>query len=145
MALPTTGSGRHLLVELETEVAGTYAAICGFKDRSLKATRSAADVSVQDCDDPDIVVVERDVGPMSWEISGSGVATKEGVPTLLSWWESGSAQNVRVKLSTATGWVQYTGAALLTDVEFGGNIDGDKVSLSATIVSTGLWTRGVVA
>ncbi len=141
MTLPATSSGRYVLVKVETATPGTYATICGFKDRSLKASRSSVDTSVQDCDDSDIVVVDRDVGPISYEISGSGVATAAGLTLLATWFESGAPKSVKVESNSGTGWTTWTGDALLTSYEFGGQIEGEKATISATIVSTGAWTR----
>lgn len=141
MALPETTAGRYVLVKVETATPGTYATICGFKDRSLKASRPSVDTSVQNCDDPDEIVVDRDVGPISYEISGSGVASKAGLVTLATWFESGEAKSVKVESNSGAGWTTWTGDALLTNYELGGQIEGEKASITATIVSTGAWAR----
>lgn len=136
----TTLSGKRLLLELETTTPGTYAVICGIKAKTFKASRPKVDTTVQACDDPDDTYVESDVGPLAIEISGSGVAAKEAVPTLWDWLTGGTSKNVQVR-QVGVGFSTWSGAAILSDFEVTGDIEGGKVEISLSISGTGAWDR----
>ncbi len=140
MAAPTSLSGKSLLVKIETSTPGTYATVCGLKARSHKMSRPKVDTSVQDCDDSSLTYTQSDVGPLSHEVTGSGVAAKTALPTFYAWMEDGLPKNIQI-VEEGTGWSTYTGAAYLTDFEKTGDIEGGKVEVSFTLSSSGLWTR----
>lgn len=136
----TTLSGKKLLIKLETATPGTYAVICGIKAKTFKVSRSTVDTTVQACDDPDDVYTETDVGPMSNEVTGSGVAAKENVGTLYDWLKDGTAKNIQV-VAEGVGWSTWAGAAVLSDFEVTGDVEGGKVEISISLKGSGAWTR----
>jgi hypothetical protein len=137
MAQASTLKFGQFLVELETAVAGTYAAPCGLNSRSFKRTAATNETNVPDCDDPDAPSwLERDVVSLSSSITGAGVVADEDFDTWDSWATDGSTKNVRIRLGTRI-WI---GPYKCTNLDITGD-RGSRVTFEVTMDSDGETAR----
>lgn len=147
MALPTTLSFGKMIVLLEDlTTPGTYAAPCGFTDKSLEFAKELADVVIPDCDDPDAAAwVGREVRSLSYSISGEGVLALEAIPTWQELKDRQTSRNVRVIVSgDTTGGTPgnggfYQGRAHLESFSQTGTL-GEKLRFNISMQSDGAWT-----
>lgn len=139
MAQPSTLVGRHLILEWETS-PGTYAAICGIKAKSFDMTRATVDVTTQDCEDPDILYTETDVGAAKYQVTGSGVVAKQSWSALHAWFKSGAPKNIRLVMD-GTGWMTFSGSALLVSLKASGDIEGGFAQFDFDMPMTGAITE----
>jgi len=140
MARPTTYSAKLLLIQLGN--GGTpevFAAPCGLTTRGIQMTKETNDVTVPDCDDPDLPAwTERDVLSLSGEISGSGILAAEAFATWRAAFLSTNAVNCRIRINEtgANGGGYFYGAFHLTALNITGEI-GNKVQVEITLISDG--------
>lgn len=139
MADPVTLSGKKLVIKVETATPGTYAVWCGAKGKSHKMSRPKVDTSVQDCETLE-TSTQSDVGALSRDVSVDGVCDKTALPMCYAWMESGATKNIQI-VETGVGWSTFEGAAVLTDFEVKGDIDGGKVEFSASLSNADAWVR----
>ena len=138
MAQPSTLAGRLFILEWETS-PGTYAPICGVKTKSFDMTRSTVDTTTQDCEDPDLLYTETDVGAAKYQVTGSGVVAKQSWSSLYAWFKSGDTKTIRL-VQEGTGWMTFSGAALLASLKLGGEIEGGKMTFDFDMPMTGAVT-----
>lgn len=113
-----------------------------FTDKSFKRKAATGSTDVPDVDNPDAPMWEEvEVKTLSFEFSGSGVLNKSDMPMWDAWYLGGMPKNVRVMrdYAGADGGGYFQGQALLTDFTETGK-KGEKVSVSATISSTGAFS-----
>ncbi|GJD58147.1 phage tail tube protein [Methylobacterium dankookense] len=134
MAKPVTASASKLLVLLEsTTTAGTFAAPCGLTTKGINFAAESNDVTVPDCDDPDLPAwTERVIRALSSTINGSGVLALESLDDWQGYFFSGLARNCRVKLDVpaANNGGYFQGRFILTRFGIVGEI-GNKIRLDA--------------
>lgn len=146
MAKPTTlAFGSFKVFVGDGASPETFAAPCGFTQKSLNLTQATTSTLIPDCDDPTAPAwTEEGVTSLSAEITGSGILALESLDTWREWWESAADNNIRVQLDTtlANNGGYYQGPALLTSLSFSTalNADGNKVQIQVSIKNASEWT-----
>lgn len=145
MARPTTYSSKKLLIQLgDGGTPETFGAPCGLTTRGIQLSKETNDVTVPDCDDPDLPSwTERDVVSLSGEVSGSGILAAEAFETWRDAFLSTDPVNCRIKIDEtgANGGGYFYGAFHLTALNVTGEI-GNKIQVEVTFSSDGeiAWT-----
>ncbi|MFD1199581.1 phage tail tube protein [Brucella gallinifaecis] len=141
---PITAEFQHLVVEIETDVEGTFSKICGITQRGINRQHNMQTTEVPaDCEDESLpAVVERAVQSSEVTISGTGVWASQSHQMMLDWWYSGGKKTIRVEhVNSAVGDTQYeTGSAILVNLNNAVE-KGQKVSAEIEIQFDGLPTR----
>jgi hypothetical protein len=144
MAKPTTASWSKLLIMLGDGATPTetFAAPCALTTKGISFTADTSDSNVPDCDDPDLPSwVERVPRGFSAEISGGGrlALGADNLGKWVTWWESGAAKNIRVKLDVplADNGGHWAGRFVLTAFGISGNEDDGKIGIEVTMQSDG--------
>jgi hypothetical protein len=120
-----------------------FTPFCGLTARNFTQQGNTNDVFVPDCADPEDVPIRRLVPTgKQWDLSGDGLlnlAQREAVDEL--WMVT---QNYRFRIRrpagsiVGAGW--YEGPAMLTQIQWGGNVGGGEfASGSVAIASDGEW------
>lgn len=134
MAKPVTASAAKLLILLEsTTTPGTFAAPCGLTTKGISFAAESNDVTVPDCDDPDLPAwTERMIRALSATISGSGVLALEAFDDWQAYLFGGVARNCRVKIDVpaANNGGYFQGRFILTRFGLTGEI-GNKIRVDA--------------
>lgn len=111
MAQPTRIKGGKVRVLLDLAGTGVYSAPCGFSSRSITFTKALEEVSLGDCDDPDLVNwLGRDATSLSMAVSGEGVLAVESIANWLDAWESVESVPAKVEIELPASTITYTGA-----------------------------------
>ena len=140
----TTEKFSELVLELETAPgSGTFARICGLIDAEVSRSANVDEAEVPDCDDENLPLeIEKEVRSVDVSVSGTGVWAQESHESLLDWFYSSGAINIRIgNLNAAVGDTEYeTGPALLTSLGQS-RTKGQKVAASIEISFDGTPTR----
>lgn len=149
MAAPTTAPFEALVLEVETDTPGTYAKICGMKDFSVGRSAEVDRVETPaDCTDESLPYqIEKDVKSLDFSVSAEAVWSAESHGTLMDWFYSSAAKNVRVQhVNAASGETEFeTGPAYLTQLDTN-RTKGQKVNFGTiTIEFDGTPTRTAAA
>lgn len=141
---PISAEFQHLVVEVETDVEGTFSKVCGITSRGINRQHNMQTAEVpQDCEDESLPsAVERAVQSSEVTISGSGVWASQSHEMMLDWWYSGAKKNIRVQhVNAAIGDTEYeTGLAYL--VSLNNTVEkGQKVTAELEIQFDGVPTR----
>lgn len=148
MARPTTLSSAKLLILIgdgaEPEV---FAAPCGLTSRGINFSKETNDVTVPDCDDPDLPAwTERVVSALSGTVSGSGVLAMEALETWREFFFSTEARNCRIRLDTtlANNGGHFEGRFHCTSFNVTGDI-GEKIQVEIELQNDGeiVWVDAV--
>lgn len=148
MAKPTTYVGSAVAIFLEDASApGTFLRPCGFNNHSFSFSKNTQDVTVPDCDDPELPAwVSRGVESLDFSGNGSGILAAEAVDT---WWEAFNTTesiNARIyigKASDVSNGRFWEGLVHITGFEVSGE-RGNKAQASVSIVSDGELTFNTV-
>lgn len=141
---PISAEFQHLVVEVETDVEGTFSKVCGITSRGINRQHNMQTTEVpQDCEDESLPsAIERAVQSSEVTISGSGVWASQSHEMMLDWWYSGAKKNIRVQhVNAAIGDTEYeTGLAYL--VSLNNTVEkGQKVTAELEIQFDGVPTR----
>lgn len=110
----------------------TFTPICGLTSKGINYETDTTTVEVPDCTDEDLPAYKEE-GPKSYSVAieGSGMWAKQSHGTLLNWWKSGAAKNMKVQyVEAAPGEPEFIeGPAIITKignaVEKGGRLSAD--------------------
>lgn len=147
MAEPTTIKGGKIRVLLGSRANPgdpiTYAAPCGFNQRSITFGKGLEETNLPDCDDPDAVNwIGRDAVSLSMGVNGEGVLAEESVETWLDAWEDVDSVPIKVEAEFPTKTIAWTGSAHVENFEIGAQ-DGRRVTGNVSLQSDGKMTRVV--
>lgn len=121
----------------------TYAAPCGFTQRSMTLTKNLEEVNIPDCDDPDkIDWIGRDATSLSMSISGEGVLAEESVEEWTDAFESVESVPVKIELEFPTKTLTWTGYMHIESMEMGA-ANGGRATNNVSMQSDGEMTRVV--
>lgn len=121
----------------------TYAAPCGFTQRSMTLTKNLEEVDIPDCDDPDkIDWIGRDATSLSMSISGEGVLAEEFVEEWTDAFESVESVPVKIELEFPTKTLTWTGYMHIESMEMGA-ANGGRATNNVSMQSDGEMTRVV--
>jgi hypothetical protein len=121
----------------------TYAAPCGFTQRSMTLTKNLEEVNIPDCDDPDKVDwIGRDATSLSMAISGEGVLAEESVEEWTDAFESVDSVPVKVEMEFPTKTLTWTGFMHIESMEMGA-ANGGRATNNVSLQSDGEMTRVV--
>lgn len=137
MAQPTTASASKLSIWIGNSASpGIYVAPCGLNTRGINFSATVNDVTVPDCDDPDLPAwTQRTVQALSAGINGSGVLALESLPTWQSFYFGAVSLMCRVLIDHADGY-RFDGLFLLTTFNITGQI-GNKIQVEVGMQSDG--------
>lgn len=145
MAEPELKRGQELLLYRETDTPGTYAWVCGIKNKSIPFTKNLAETTVPDCDDPaGTPWVRRTALSRTSQFTGDGVMAMEYRAALWADFESDDPRNWRAVIKGLGYWQGPYHLATYTP----GAGDSDPfVTLSIDLQSDGrpVWTDDLTA
>lgn len=141
MAKPRTYAGSTVAIFLEdADAPGTFIRPCGLNSHTVTFTKNTQDVTVPDCDDPELPAwIERGVESLDMSASGSGILAAEAVD---NWWlaynttESIIARIYIGKPDNVENGRYWEGRVHVTNFETTGE-RGNKAQASVSLVSDG--------
>ncbi len=140
MAKPTTVKFSEFLVLVgDGGSPETFSKPCGLTSRGINFQAATQTTSVPDCDNEDETSWDEvDVTSRKADMSGAGILALEYLDSWWSWFKTGQARNVQVRVGIKGHW---QGPALLTSFNVSAQ-QGDKVSVDVTIEFDGevTWT-----
>lgn len=144
MAQATTSTFGQFKLFLGDGVTPTegFTPICGLTSKGINYETETNTVEVPDCSDEDLPAYKEE-GAKSYAVTltGSGMWAAQSHGTLIEWWKSGAAKNIKVQYVQAnTGDVEFVnGPAILkslgSTVEKGGRLTAE-ISLAFTQMPT---------
>lgn len=148
MTQPTTYRGAHVGIFLEdTANPGTFLKPCGLSTNSISFSKNLNEVTVPDCDDPDLPAwIERETASLTMSASGSGILAAEAVDTWDAAWRDTDSINARIYVGKADNTVNgkyWAGRIHLESFEVSGNT-GEKAQVTVSLVSDGEITYNAV-
>src|SRR5690606_3015817 len=146
-----TATFEEMVLEVETTAgSGTYSALWGLTDVTINRTSNIDTSEVPDCDDESVpLALVRQVHSQVATVSAAGVWALQSGETMLDWWYSGEARNVRVRNikaendGTAGDTYAEAGPAILASIN-NSRTKGQKVSAEIEIQFDGVPTRTLV-
>jgi hypothetical protein len=145
MAQPVTARFGKFIVSLESEDSpNVFVAPCGFTSKSLVMGKNLSEISIPDCDDPDLPIwLGRDVQSNTASITGQGVFAAESVERWLAAYESNESVECQVEVEFSTGVLLFQGHFHLETWTLGAE-QGGRVTIDVSMPSdgeiTGTWT-----
>lgn len=119
----------------------TYAAPCGFTQRSMTMNKNLEEINIPDCDDPDKVDwIGRDVTSLSISITGEGVLAAESAEDWFDAFESVNSVPVRIEIEFPSATHTWTGLMHIESIETGA-ANGQRATLNVSLQSDGEMTR----
>ncbi|MFU0504116.1 phage tail tube protein [Pseudaminobacter sp. NGMCC 1.201702] len=142
MAAPVTAKfGKFRILLGDSASPMVYSAPCGFTSKSLTLGKSLSEVSLPDCENPDLpITIGRDVQSISASVSGEGVLAASSVETWLTAYESTDSVPVKIEVEFSTGVVTWTGNFHIESLELGAE-QGGRVTLNVSMQSDGELVR----
>jgi hypothetical protein len=119
MATATTIKGGKVAVLLGSGSGPiTYAAPCGFTQRSVTLNKALEEFQIPDCADPDAIDwLGRDASSLSMSVAGEGVLAEESVETWLDAWESTDSVPVKIIWEFPNKVITWTGSMHVESLE----------------------------
>lgn len=145
MAQPNTARFGKFIVSLESaDSPSVFVAPCGFTSKSLVMGKNLSEISIPDCNDPDLPIwLGRDVQTNTASITGEGVLAAESVPRWLAAYESTESVECQVEVQFSTGTLTFQGHFHLENWTLGAE-QGGRVTANVSMQSdgeiTGTWT-----
>lgn len=141
MAQAKTVKGSKFLIKIEDPATpGTFVHTCSINaERGFVLTAETNDVSVPDCDNPDLVSwVEREKRSLAGSISGAGVLNSPDIEFFFDYLKSEDPYNVKVVLDVPAidGGRIFSGEFHCVKFEQTGT-RGEKVTVSIDLQSNG--------
>lgn len=150
MARATTAKYEEMILEMETDTPGTYAAICGLIDVTINRTSNVDTAEVPDCDDESLPLsVERQVRSQEVSVSATGFWALQSHEMLLDWWYSSATHNIRLRNAKVENdgeegdTYAESGPALLVSLN-NSRTKGQKVTAEIEIQFDGVPSRTLV-
>ena len=147
MAAAATAKYEQLIIEVETDTPGTFAAICGLTGATVNRTTNVDEDEIPDCDDESKpFVVQTTPRSQQVSISGTGKWALSSHEMMMDWWYGAVTKNVRIRNAkvVADGVTGDTtieaGPAYLTTLN-NEKTKGVSVSAEIAIVFNGMPTR----
>lgn len=142
MARPTTLSAAKMTIWLGNDASpAVFTHPCGLTTHGIQFSKETNDVTVPDCDDPDLPAwTERVVRSFAASVSGSGILAKEALSAWWAFFQLTSSRECRVVLD-GVGWGRWEGNLFLTNFNVNAEL-GNKVQVDLTFQSDGelAWT-----
>jgi predicted secreted protein len=146
MTLPTTLKGSKVRVLVGNGATPeTFGAPCGLNQRGITFNKNMNEISIPDCDDPDLVNwLGREADTLSASISGQGLLAQEAESTWWTWFSSSTSRNVRLEFYNDAGSRQFyfSGKFHLSSFEIGAT-RGERSTVTIAAESDGTITRTV--
>lgn len=121
----------------------TYAAPCGFTQRSLTLTKGLEEIQIPDCDDPDkIDWLGRDATSLSMSVSGEGVLAAESAGDWFDAFESLDSVPVKIEIEFPAATHTWTGSMHIESLEMGA-ANAQRATLNVSLQSDGQMVRVV--
>lgn len=145
MAQPVTARFGKFVVRIATsDSPNDFRAPCGFTSKSLVMGKNLSEISLPDCDDPDLPIwLARDVQSNTASISGEGVLAATAVSDWLEFYESSVSFECQVEVEFSTGTLTFEGYFHLESWTLGAE-QGGRVTCNVSMQSdgeiTGTWT-----
>lgn len=145
MARPKTARGSKVLIQLGNGAGPeVFTAPCALETKGINLSADTNDFNVPDCDLPDNPTwTERVVSALSAGVSGNGVLALENLTTWRTWFLSGLAKNIRVKIDVplADNGGYFAMSSVLTTFNIGADQTG-LITVEVGISSSGevTWT-----
>lgn len=138
MAQPKTIRFGKFAVMLGTFVTTpVYTAPCGFNSKSLTLSKELNEITIPDCDSPDIVGwVGREIASMSAAVTGEGVVAESSLPTWLAAYASSEPVPVKIVLTGSVTTYTWTGRMQIASLAFEAAL-GERVNLTVDMQSDG--------
>jgi hypothetical protein len=143
MARAITAKYEELVLEVETDVPGTYTKICGMNDATISRAASIDSDEIPDCDDESLPFsMAKSVRSLEVSVSASGVWAQSSNKIMSDWFYSAATKNIRVRNTKAASGDPETeaGPALLSKLEIG-RTKGKVVTADIEIQFDGTPTR----
>jgi predicted secreted protein len=114
---------------------------CGLNSQGINFTKETNEVTVPDCDDPDLAAAtERAVVSTSATISGEGILAAEFLPEWWEFYQYNGSRNCTVELVTpAPNGGTWAGKFILSTFNITAAL-GEKVSVAVEMLSDGVVT-----
>lgn len=138
MAQPTTAKFGQMVISIGDGASPeVFTAPCGFSSKSLTLSKNLQEVNLPDCDDPDAPAwIGRDVASLTATVSGEGVLAEESIETWAAFFTSTDSKNVRIRITTAGGYINYEGLMHLESLSHSAD-QGGRVTCNVTMQSDG--------
>ncbi len=151
MAQPTVFSFGKGLVYLGDAASPDeiFTKLCGFNSIGLQIEKDTNDVTIPDCDDPDLAAWRAtDVLALGWTAEFEGILAKEAEPLLWAAVNSSEARSIRIRIigggtGSGTPDLEFSGKAHIAENISGAR--GEKYQVSVTATGDGALVRASVA
>lgn len=147
MAQPATAKFGSFVVSIAmNDSPNDFRAPCGFTSKSLVMGKNLSEISIPDCDDPDLPIwLGRDVQSQTASITGEGVLAAASIADWLQFYESADSFECEVEVTFSTGVLSFTGFFHLETWTLGAE-QGGRVTCNVSMQSdgeiAGTWTPG---
>lgn len=114
-----------------------YAALCGFRSRSVTLNKALEDSPGVSCDNPDkIKWLLRDAVSLSMSVNGEGLLAAESVKDWIKAWKSEDSVPAKIEIDLPGETITFTGNLHIENVEIGAE-NGRRVTLNVSAQSDG--------
>ena len=145
MARPTTLPFKDFILKIGDDATPTvFTKPCGLNSQGINFTKETNEVTVPDCDDPDLAAAtERAVVSTSAAISGDGILAMEFLPDWWEFYEFNGSRPIEIELVRAAvpKGGKWLGNFILTTFNVTAAL-GEKVGVAVEMQSDGAvtWT-----